>query len=158
MKMRDRLYKKMHKKGCEVHDEVYKHLRREVQQNLSVLFVVPEWHFLRDRLLSQLGSKAQALLDIYQASWIVHLKVVPLKVNGHLTSKPKEQANILNLQFWTAFSDDRTYSRLEFGDKCKIPVKVYPVLGAVSISVKGTKKLLLNLPNFESTWPKQHQS
>lgn len=42
MKMRDRLYKKMRKKGCEVHEEVYKHLRREVQQNLSVLFVVPE--------------------------------------------------------------------------------------------------------------------
>ena len=68
--------------------------------------------------------------------------VPPLKINGHLVSDEKEQAEALNWQFQRAFSEVKSYTREEFAAKCGMPANQFPVLDSVDITESGVTKLL----------------
>ena len=68
--------------------------------------------------------------------------VAPLKINGHLVSDEKEQAEALNRQFQRAFSEDKSYTREQFAAKCGMPPNQFPVLDSVDIREPGVTKLL----------------
>ena len=68
--------------------------------------------------------------------------VAPLKINGHLVSDEKEQAEALNRQFQQAFGKDKSYTREEFAAKCSTPPNQVPVLDSVDITEPGVTKLL----------------
>ena len=67
--------------------------------------------------------------------------VAPLKINGHLVSDAKEQAEALNCQFQRAFSEVKSYAREEFAAKCGMPPNQFPVLDSVDITELGVTKL-----------------
>ena len=73
---RDRVYKRMKKTGSEKLKDEAKNLRRFVQRQLRQSY----WRYIKHRRSSNAG-------------------VAPLKEDGRLTSDPKEQAEVLNLQF-----------------------------------------------------------
>ena len=68
--------------------------------------------------------------------------VAPLKINGHLVSDAKEQAEALNRQFQWAFSEGKSYTKEEFAAKCGMPPNQFPVLDSVDITEPGVTKLL----------------
>ena len=154
IKKRDRLYKKMRKHGREEHEQAYKQLRRDVQRQLRRSY----WAYLNDIFEEDDPQTNKSVKHKRFWTYIKHQKssnigVAPLKVDGRLVTDPKEQANILNHQFQTAFSEGKSYSREEFTEKCKMPHTDYPVLDTVHISVEGVKKLLRNLQPGKAPGP-----
>ena len=154
IKKRDRMYKKMRKQGLQEFEQAYRHLRREVQRQLRRSY----WSYLNDMFEENDESSTKPTNQKRFWTYIKHQKssnigVAPLRVGGRLVSDPKEQANILNQQFKTAFSEGRKYTKQEFIHKCKMPAKDVPVLNTIHISVEGVKKLLHNLQPGKSSGP-----
>ena len=79
--------------------------------------------------------------------------VAPLKSEGKLITDAKEKAEILNKQFFTAFSEGGVYSEEEFKEKCKIDSSKseYEPMKDIDISVKGIQKLLSGLNPSKAT-------
>ena len=73
--------------------------------------------------------------------------IAPMRQNGLLHSEPTEQANILNKQFQSAFSEKQTYTQQEFHEKCQMEGK-YQTAPEINITCAGVMKLLQKLnPN-----------
>ena len=159
IRKRDRLYKKMRKQGRQEHEAAYKELRREIQRQLRRSY----WEYLNDIFEETDPNPAnpksnQAIKHKRFWTYIKHQKssnigVSPLKVDGRLVSDPKEQANVLNNQFFRAFSEGKNYSKEEFAEKCNMPDTDYPILDSVHISVEGVKKILSNLQPGKAPGP-----
>ena len=79
--------------------------------------------------------------------------VAPLKINGHLVSDEKQQAEALNRQFQRAFSEDKSYTREEFAAKCGMPPNQCPVLDSVDTTEPGVTKLLHSLQPGKAPGP-----
>ena len=70
-----------------------------------------------------------------------------MRQNGLLPSEPTEQANILNKQFQSAFSEKQNYTKQEFQDKCQMEGN-YHTAPEINITCPGVLKLLQTLnPN-----------
>lgn len=149
---KNRLFKKMRKTGNEDTKTEYVQLRGEVQRQLRRAY----WHYLNS--IFEGIDPEQRTKDKRFWTYIKHLKssnvgVAPLKENGHLISDPKRQAQILNSQFQSVFSEGRGYNQDEFNNKCAMPPHNSPVLEDITITVQGVRKLLTNLDPNKASGP-----
>jgi hypothetical protein len=152
LKRRDRVFKKMRKQGSDDLKQKNKELRREAQRLLRRAY----WSYLSDTFEDDDPEQASKHKRFW--TYIKHQKssqvgVAPLKVNGRLVSDPREQADALNHQFQTAFSEGKTYSSDEFSTKTNMPPSDYPIIDNVDITVKGVRKLLQNLKPGKAPGP-----
>ena len=81
--------------------------------------------------------------------------ISPLRHEGKLVTEPKEKAEILNKQFFKAFSSGLQYSKEEFLEKCEMDTsdKNYSVMDDIEISENGIAKLLSGLNPAKATGP-----
>ena len=81
--------------------------------------------------------------------------VSPLRSGGKLVTDPKAKAEILNNQFFKAFSEGLTYSEKEFSEKCNIETNnnLFDNMNDIIITDKGIEKLLVNLNPSKATGP-----
>ena len=131
----------MRKQGTEELKQQNKQLRREVQRQLRRAY----WNYLSKTFEgndSQQTCKSKRFWTYIKHQKSSNVGVAPLKINGHLVSDEKEQAEALNRQFQRAFSEDKSYTREEFAAKCSTPPNQFPVLDSVDITEPGVTKLL----------------
>ena len=79
--------------------------------------------------------------------------VAPLKKDGRLTSDPKEQAEVLNLQFQSVFGDGKRYTEEEFMQKTGMHDCYFPTTEEIEISEQGVTTLLQNLNPHKACGP-----
>ena len=81
--------------------------------------------------------------------------ISPLRYEGKLVTEPKEKADILNKQFFKAFSSGLQYSSVEFHDKCEMDTseKNISIMKDIEITDKGIEKLLQGLNPAKATGP-----
>ena len=79
--------------------------------------------------------------------------VAPLKKDGRLTSDPKEQAEVLNLQFQSVFGDGKRYTEEEFMQKTGMHDCNFPAIEDIEISERGVTTLLQNLNPHKACGP-----
>ena len=108
---RDRTYRKMKKTGSEDLRTEVKNLRRTVQRQLRRSY----WNYLNTVFTGE-DTPDQAGKNKRFWSNIKHQKssntgVAPLKKDGHLTSDPKAQAELLNEQFQSLEMEDSTQQK-----------------------------------------------
>ncbi|XP_019615685.1 PREDICTED: uncharacterized protein LOC109463354, partial [Branchiostoma belcheri] len=127
IKRRDRIYKKMRKRGTQDLKNQYKKLRREVQRQLRRAY----WSYLDSIFVedeSGQGDKNKKFWTYIKHQKSSNVGIAALRDGGRLVSDPKEQADILNRQFHSVFGDGKAYSKEEFQDKCDMPPADYPIL------------------------------
>ena len=152
IKKRDRIFKKMRKQGTEELKQKNKQLRREVQRQLRRAY----WNYLSKTFEeddSQQSTKSKRFWTYIKHQKSSNVGVAPLKVNGHLVSDEKEQAEALNQQFQRAFSEGRSYTEEEFAAKCEMPPSQFPVLDSLGITEPGVTKLLQALKPGKAPGP-----
>ena len=108
IRKRDRKYKQWKKIGTEQFRTEFVYLRREVQKQLRRAY----WNYV-GRLFEP-TSEEDTNTPSSKRFWtyMKHQRatssgVPPLKQNGQLITDPKEKADLLNSQFYQAFSDGR---------------------------------------------------
>ena len=81
--------------------------------------------------------------------------VAPLKKDGHLTSDPKAQAELLNKQFHfqSVLGDGRQYTAEEFELKTGMADRGIPTIDDIKISEQGVKKFMENLSLYKAGGP-----
>ena len=81
--------------------------------------------------------------------------ISPLRSEGKLVTDPKAKAEILNNQFYKAFSNGLQYTNREFEEKCEMTMidKKYSNMEEITISAKGIEKLLTGLNPAKATGP-----
>lgn len=80
--------------------------------------------------------------------------VSPLKVDGKLVTEARDQAEMLNQQFQSAFSPATTYSPEEFRMKCSLEERDNPsTIEDINITEEGVRKLLRNLNPHKASGP-----
>ena len=80
--------------------------------------------------------------------------MAPLKVDGKLVTDAESQAEALNNQFKSAFSEGRVYTDEEFAAKCCMPeTQVNSTLTSLNITANGIKKILLGLNPHKAPGP-----
>ena len=152
IKRRERIYKKMKEQDTEDLKEENKKLRSEIQRQLRRSY----WSYLCD--IFEDSEQQQAGKHKKFWTYIKHQRssstgVAPLKIDGRLLSNPTEQAEALNRQFHSAFSEGKEYSREEFRQKCKMPPRDYPPIDNITVVTEGIRKLLFNLKPWKAPGP-----
>ena len=147
---RDRTYRKMKKTGSEDLRTEVKNLRRTVQRQLRQSY----WNYLNTVFTGE-DTPDQAGKNKRFWSYIKHQKssntgVAPLKKDGHLTSDPKAQAELLNEQFQSVFGDGRQYAAEEFELKTEMADRGIPTIDDIKISEQGVKKLMESLSPYKA--------
>ena len=147
---RDRTYRKMKKTGSEDLREEVKNLRRTIQRQLRRSY----WNYLNTVFTGE-DTPDQAGKNKRFWSYIKHQKssntgVALLKKDGHLTSDPKAQAELLNEQFQSVFGDGRQYTAEEFELKTEMADRGILTIDDIKISKQGVKKLMENLSPYKA--------
>ena len=75
------------------------------------------------------------------------------KKDGRLTSDPKEQAEVLNLQFQSVFDDGKRYTEEEFTQKTDMHDCDFPAMEDIEISERGVATLLQYLNPHKACGP-----
>ena len=150
---RDRTYRKMKKTGSEDLREEVKNLRRTIQRQLRRSY----WNYLNTVFTGE-DTPDQAGKNKRFWSYIKHQKssntgVALLKKDGHLTSDPKAQAELLNEQFQSVFGDGRQYTAEEFELKTEMADRGIPTIDDIKISEQGVRKLMENLSPYKAGGP-----
>ncbi|KAL8558095.1 hypothetical protein ACOMHN_054283 [Nucella lapillus] len=70
--------------------------------------------------------------------------IPPLKENGRLVTDAKDKVELLNQQFFKAFSDGQAYTHEDFLQKCTMPSDEadFPQMENITVTTKGVEKLL----------------
>ncbi|KAL8574795.1 hypothetical protein ACOMHN_031902 [Nucella lapillus] len=81
--------------------------------------------------------------------------IPPLKENGRLVTDTKAKAELLNQQFFKAFSDGQAYTQEDFLQKCTMPSDEsdFPQMENITVTTKGVEKLLENLNPYKAPGP-----
>ncbi|CAH1245879.1 Hypp7594 [Branchiostoma lanceolatum] len=81
--------------------------------------------------------------------------VPALKSNGKLVTDPKKKAELLNKQFYSAFSEGTAYTASDFKDRCSLPDSRddFPSMGDITIRANGIEKLLASLNATKAVGP-----
>ncbi|KAL8614243.1 hypothetical protein ACOMHN_026460 [Nucella lapillus] len=153
MNKRDRAYKKMKKSGRQEDKDVARNLRRKAQQQLRRNY----WSYLNDTFEEE-EQRPQATKNKKFWSFIKHQRttnngVAPLKKDGRLYSDPKTQAEILNQQFQSVFSEGKEYSSEEFQQKTGMNGTKYPPMDEIDITTDGVLKVLRSLDPNKASGP-----
>ena len=149
---RDRVYKRMKKTGSEKLKDEAKNLRRFVQRQLRQSY----WRYMN--IFTEENASSQTMQNKRFWSYIKHQRssnacVAPLKKDGRLTSDPKEQAEVLNLQFQSVFGDGKRYTEEEFMQKTGMHNCDFPTMEDIEISERGVTTLLQNLNPHKACGP-----
>ena len=156
IKKRDRLSKKLKKARNNVREEKFKEARREVKR----LIKKEDWKYvctLFEENAEEVDSRP-CLKRFW--TYIKHQRsssvgVSPLRSEGRLITDPKAKAEILNNQFFKAFSNGLQYTDQQFEEKCDMNTndKNYSVMDNIEISERGIEKLLAGLNPAKATGP-----
>jgi len=156
IRKRDRLYRKMKKSGnLDMRREVKK-LSREIRKQMRRSY----WRYT-EHLFSPTSSE-ESPRSSQKRFWtyVKHQRstttgVPALKSNGKLITDPKQKAELLNNQFYTAFSEGTAYTASEFKDRCSMPDSRddFPSMDDITISTKGIEKLLARLNPTKAAGP-----
>ena len=123
----------MKKTGSEKLKDEAKNLRRFVQRQLRQSY----WRYMN--IFTEENASSQTMQNKRFWSYIKHQRssnacVAPLKKDGRLTSDPKEQAEVLNLQFQSVFGDGKRYTEEEFMQKTGMHDSDFPTMEDIEIS------------------------
>ena len=150
---RNRLYKRMKKSGAEDQKEECRRLRREIQREFRRAY----WLYINDTLTEDEEDGFPSLKRFWtyiKNQRTAKIGVSPLKTNGRLITEPKAQAELLNQQFQSVFSEGKTYTKEEFMTKCKMDVDGdLTTLSSIEITVEGVTKLLGELNPHKAAGP-----
>ena len=157
IKKRDRLSKKLKKNPRLTELETkYKETRREVKKLIRKEY----WNYVCS-LFEENKDEVDARPCLKRFwTYIKHQRsssvgISPLRHEGKLVTDPKEKAEILNNQFFKAFSSGLQYSKEEFIGKCEMDTsdRNYRVMEDIEISENGIAKLLSGLNPAKATGP-----
>ncbi|KAI8514688.1 hypothetical protein Bbelb_072790 [Branchiostoma belcheri] len=156
IRKRNRLYRKMKKSGCQITQKEVKNLNREIRKLMRRSY----WRYtesLFSPTSSEEGSRpSQKRFWTYMKHQRSTTTGVPaLKSNGKLITDPKQKAELLNKQFYTAFSEGAIYSAAEFRERCSLPDSRddFPPMEDIKISTFGIEKLLTSLNPTKAAGP-----
>ena len=127
--------------------EQFKVVKQTVQRELRRAY----WKYVGDIVTPQENDSQHSRMKRFW-TYIKHKRtdnkgIAPMQQNGLLPSEPTEQANILNKQFQSAFSEKQNYTKQEFQDKCQMEGN-YHTAPEINITCPGVLKLLQTLnPN-----------
>ena len=113
-------------------------LRREVKRQLRRAYAT----YLNNLLTGKDQEADQATKNERFWTFMKHQEssnciIAPLKTEGKLVLDPTVQADILNRQFQSVFSEVRSYTYEEFQAKCNMGSSHdFPVLNSIQISVE----------------------
>ncbi|KAL8560291.1 hypothetical protein ACOMHN_006037 [Nucella lapillus] len=153
---RDRKYKQMKKKGTFELKTDLLHLRSKVQREI------------RRAELSYIGKLFETTVEETTKTpstkrlwtYLKHKRtsssgIPPLKENGRLVTDAKDKAELLNQQFFKAFSDGQAYTHEDFLQKCTMPSDEsdFPQMENITVTTKGVEKLLENLNPYKAPGP-----
>ena len=158
-KLSKKLYK-VHKKWLKLRTldlgTQRKTLRRELHRQTRRQY----WKYI-DSTLSDNETTTQKLS---QKKFFTYIKqqrttrtgISHLKIQGQLVSDPTAQADALNAQFFSVFSDGRTYTEEEFKTKTDMkPTKIDLTHPNIVVTEAGVLKLLQNLDPHKACVPDQ---
>ena len=152
---RDRLSKKKKKTGSKDIALKYLDTRREVRRKIRQ----EHWKYICN--LFEQNEKEVNDRPCLKRFWtyVKHQRssscgVSPLRNDGKLVTDSKQKAEILNNQFFKAFSDGATFSAEEFMENCNMNTKRNAnIMPEIEITVKGVEKLLSGLNPNKATGP-----
>ena len=116
MHKRDKAYSRMKKTGSDEDKRLKNNLRRVVQRKLRRSY----WSYLNDIFEEEEGiheTKNKKFWRYMYHQQMTKTGISPLKKDGKLYTNPKSQADILNQQFQSAFSEGNKYTLDEFKNK-----------------------------------------
>ena len=150
---RDRVYKRMKKTSSEKLKAEAKNLCRIVQRQLRQNY----WRYMNN-IFTEENASSQIMKNKRFWSYIKHQRssnagVAPLKKDSRLTSDPKEQAEVLNLEFQSVFGDGKRYTEEEFMQKTGMHDCDFPTMEDIEISERGVTTLLQNLNPHKACGP-----
>ena len=126
-RIRDRTHKKMKKSNCPRLKKIVKELNRQIQKNVRR----SHWDHVNSLFAKQKDDpdpheKNKRFWSYIKKQKASNVGVPPLKDQGHLITKAKEKAQVLNKQFNSAFSDGKQYTDADINSKCKPPEQKAP--------------------------------
>jgi hypothetical protein len=158
IRKRDRKYRLMKKSGDLDLRAAVKNLNREINRELRRSY----WRYTESLFTSPSSANGDDARPDQKRFWtfVKHQRsttvgVPALKSEGRLVTDPKQKAELLNSQFYTAFSEGTAYSVDEFRTKCTMPDSHddYPAMADITISVRGVQKMLANLNPTKAAGP-----
>ena len=145
-----RIHKKKLKRNLPEFEDEAKKLRREIQRSIRQSY----WRYIDGTIAVENEPTQQRNKKFY--TFVKHQRssgsgIPPLKVDGHLVSESKAQAEVLNRQFQSVFSDGREYTEEEFRAKVRMnPVELTSTLSDITISEAGICKILKHLNPYKA--------
>ena len=150
LKARDRLYRKdkqANKSRLNDINSKLKNLKHKIRRESRAAY----WNYIESIIVPEEQAQAQAKDTKKLLTIIKHMKsdsvgIASPKDNGVLKDSPKEEAEILNAQFKSVFTKEKTLEG-ELSHQATAN-NVYPDIGELQITTQGIQKLLENLhPN-----------
>ncbi|XP_066272290.1 uncharacterized protein [Branchiostoma lanceolatum] len=148
---RNRKYRQMKKTGSASLREEVKVLRHTIQRQIRRSY----WSYLNsvfteETAAGQPGKRFWTYIKKQRSS---NVGVAPLKKDGHLTSNPQEQAELLNDQFQSVFGEGRQYTDEEFEQKTGMQNTDIPAMDNININCEGVRKLMKKLDPHKAGGP-----
>lgn len=153
IKKRDRVYKKWKKSGDPGHLKELKDLKRQVQRQLRRNYWSHTSHVIEE---NNDGSRktTKNLWTYVKAKRTEGVSVSPLKVDGRLVTDSQGQAEILNRQFQSAFSEPFPCTPEDFESRTGLSLDPEgPTCSNITITEEGVRKLLRNLNPRKASGP-----
>ena len=150
-------FSKMYKKTGNIEfKEKAKEFRKEAKRKIKL----EHWRYVGE-LFDQTEAEDDCRPCLKRLfTYIKHQKtssagVSPLKSGGRLVTDPKAKAEILNQQFFKAFSDGEEYSFEEFKSKCTLTKdsENYNTMPDITITTQGVQKQLAGLNPTKAAGP-----
>ena len=155
IRKRDRLYKKWKKSGDPLLQAEVKKLKQQTQRQLRRTYWAHTEQVI-DEGRAQDSKTRKKLWTYIKAKRSEAASVSPLKVNGRLVTEPKDQAEALNSQFSSAFSNGLCCTEEQFeartNIKAQAPTSRLPC-SSISITEEGVRALLRDLDPSKAPGP-----
>ena len=156
MNKRDKLSKRWKKTGITDIETKWRDARREVRKRLDR----QHWTYVGGLFEPREEETDKQPCNKRFFTYVKHQRttsigVAPLKSDGKLVTDPQTKAEILNAQFFKAFSDGKEFSDSEFKEKCTLPENSdsFVQMPEINITIQGVEKLLSGLDPNKATGP-----
>ena len=157
MRKRDKLSCKGKKLGNKSMTEKSKQMRKDIKKEVNLGY----WKYVgnlieeKDENEDKTRPSLKRLFTFIKHQQKSSVGVAPLKSDGRLVTDPKGRAEILNAQFYKAFSSGEEYTEEEFLQKCTKPndIDKYEKMPDINITDTGIEKLLKNLVPTKAAGP-----
>jgi hypothetical protein len=152
---RDRAYKKWKKHGTPALKQEARTKRRHVQRLIRRAY----WNYLQD-IFDPDGMENPKANNKHKRFWAYiksqrtsNVGVSSLRKDGVLYDNPRDKAQILNNQFYSAFGNGSAYTKEEFAQKCGMDYRDGEALEDILVHEEGVKRLLRNLDPSKAPGP-----